>query len=498
MVDHERRRETIGFVNEDLPLNNSIYIKSALGIGLAFVVLVVCCNAGIFPKQEMNSCLGILLFASILWALESVPLFVTGLIIPLLVVLLRVMVVNGIRLSAKDTAKKVFGEMFGPVIILLLGGFSLAAGLSKHNIAKQMANVILARAGSNPRNVILANMFVSSFMSMWISNVAAPVLCFSLVNPILRNLPRQSGYGKSLVMGIAMAANVGGMASPIASPQNVISMGIMSPPPSWLEWFLIAIPVCVILDLGIWGVLLMVYKPGVVGVTPPEMSVERESLTMKQYWIIAVSVGTIILWCAESFIESVVGDMGVIALIPIIAFYGVGILTKDDWNSMLWSGMVLFLILVVMLAMGGIALGKAVDSSGLLNELAGGLVENLQDLTPFTCMALLSGVVVVVTSFISHTVGALIILPIVAQIGTLLPDPRPRALVMACALMCSGGMALPVSSFPNMNAISLEDSRGEPWLGVNDFIKIGTISSIMAWFLVVGVGWTMMSALEFY
>lgn len=150
-----------------------------------------------------------------------------------------------------------------------------------------------------------------------------------------------------------------------------------------------------------------------------------------------------------------------------------------------------------MLAMGGIALGKAVESSGLLNEIAGGLVANLQDLTPFTCMALLSGVVVVVTSFISHTVGALIILPIVAQIGVLLPDPRPRSLVMACALMCSGGMALPVSSFPNMNAISLEDSRGEPWLGVNDFLKVGSISSVLAWFLVVGVGWTMMSVMEF-
>lgn len=342
MVDHERRRETIGFVNEDEPKASIVQIKSAIGIAIALVVLITCCNLKIFPKQEMNSCLGILLFASILWALESVPLFVTGLIIPFLVVLLRVMTVNHVRLTAKETAKKVFGEMFGPVIILLLGGFSLAAGLSKHSIAKKMANVILSRAGSTPSSVILANMFVSSFMSMWISNVAAPVLCFSLINPILRNLPRHSGYGKALVMGIAMAANVGGMASPIASPQNVISMGIMNPAPSWLEWFLIAIPVCIALDLAIWGVLLVIYKPGNHGVIPPEMTVEREKMNSKQYYIIGISVITIILWCGESAIEEFVGDMGVIALVPIIAFYGVGILTKDDWNSMLWSGMVLF------------------------------------------------------------------------------------------------------------------------------------------------------------
>lgn len=155
------------------------------------------------------------------------------------------------------------------------------------------------------------------------------------------------------------------------------------------------------------------------------------------------------------------------------------------------------LILVVMLAMGGISLGKAVDSSGLLHEIAGNLTPMLKDLSVFSCLALLSGIVVIVTSFISHTVGALIILPVVAQIGLLLPDPRPRTLVMASALMCSGGMALPVSSFPNMNAISLEDSSGEPWLYVSDFIIVGMVSSGLAWLTVVSLGYTVMTLLEF-
>lgn len=153
--------------------------------------------------------------------------------------------------------------------------------------------------------------------------------------------------------------------------------------------------------------------------------------------------------------------------------------------------------LVVMLAMGGIALGKAVASSGLLNEIASNLTPQLKTLSPFTCLALLSAIVVAVTSFISHTVGALIILPVVAQIGALLPDPRPRTLVMAAALMCSGGMCLPVSSFPNMNAISLEDSRGEPWLHVSDFLAVGVISSIFAWIVVVLLGYSVMSILDF-
>lgn len=81
------------------------------------------------------------------------------------------------RLTSKQAAKKIFNEMFSPVIMLLLGGFSLAAALSKHNIAKNFAKFILEKAGSKPRNVLLANMFVSTFASMWISNVAGIFVC---------------------------------------------------------------------------------------------------------------------------------------------------------------------------------------------------------------------------------------------------------------------------------------------------------------------------------
>lgn len=71
--------------------------------------------------------------------------------------------------------------MWTPVIMLLLGGFTIAAALSKHNIAKMMATFVLSKAGTRPRNVLLTSMFVSMFASMWISNVASPVLCFSII-----------------------------------------------------------------------------------------------------------------------------------------------------------------------------------------------------------------------------------------------------------------------------------------------------------------------------
>lgn len=112
------------------------------------------------------------------------PLFVTSLLVPLLVVMLRVMRADDkerTRLEANAAAKKVFSLMFSPVIMLLLGGFAVAAAMSKFHIAKAMATVVLSKAGTRPSAVLLTNMLVATFASMWISNVAAPVLCFSLI-----------------------------------------------------------------------------------------------------------------------------------------------------------------------------------------------------------------------------------------------------------------------------------------------------------------------------
>ncbi len=580
MIERERRGMAVGVVQESAHPENAkptnVYVWTLPFVGtvvtihkqLFWFVTSTLTFASIvsgmfvpFPQVEQNYCFAILIYASMLWSLEVIPLFVTSIMIPSLVVLLRVlrdpvMLPPGsghfdnfvgteyIRLDAKSTAKRIFSEMFSPVIMLLLGGFSLAAALSKHNIAKGMASFILAKAGSKPSNVILANMFVSTFASMWISNVAAPVLCFSLINPILRNLPHRSPYAKALILGIALAANVGGMASPIASPQNIVAVGNMVPSVSWLQWFMISLPVCLITDLVIWGVLLMVYQPdSEYQPAPPEIfkrkgrvvssqsihgdiehgasasgstnvlndtvysplddhvrrhdwnlsrAIKKASFGMNstQMFIILVTVCTIVLWCAEQALESFVGDMGVIAILPMVAFFGTGILTKEDFNNFLWT--------VIMLAMGGISLGKAVQSSGLLGEITVSLTPYLSELSSFQALLAITGVVLVLTTFVSHTVGALILLPVIQQIGASLPDPQPRTLVMAAALMCSGAMGLPVSSFPNMNAISLEDPTGVPWLTVNDFLKVGLLGGGVAYVTIVTVGYSIMSWMNFH
>lgn len=116
---------------------------------------------------------------------QSIPLFVTSLLIPFLSVVLRVVCDEDSprrkRLDAKAATNAIFAAMWSPVIMLLLGGFTLAAALSKCTIDKRIATLVLSKAGTQPKTVLVANMFVAAFASMLISNVAAPVLCYSII-----------------------------------------------------------------------------------------------------------------------------------------------------------------------------------------------------------------------------------------------------------------------------------------------------------------------------
>jgi phosphate transporter len=159
-------------------------LQKTLVAVMCVATFITLLNVKLFSGVEESYCFAILIFASLLWATELMPLFVTALIVPLLVVMLQVMRSDDghyTRLSAPDATKRIFAQMFSPVIMLLIGGFSIASALSKYGIAKAMATFVLAKAGTRPSRVLLMNMFVATIASMWISNVAAPVLCFSLI-----------------------------------------------------------------------------------------------------------------------------------------------------------------------------------------------------------------------------------------------------------------------------------------------------------------------------
>ncbi|KIJ51071.1 hypothetical protein M422DRAFT_204101 [Sphaerobolus stellatus SS14] len=477
------------------PAGELKFKKKKLFLPVALVVFIALLNSNVVEGVEANNCFAILVFATLLWASEAIPLFVTSMMIPLLLVVFRT--VRSIpaneddvpkRLDTSQATKFIFSAMFSPTIMLLIGGFTIAAAISKTNIDRVLITRVLALAGSKPRTVLLAFMGVACFASMWISNVAAPTLCFTLIQPILRTLPPKASFGPCLILAIALAANIGGQSSPISSPQNLIALQYMDPPIDWLNWFIVALPVSFISIILIWLLLLVSYKPSITADGEPleirPIRSLRERFTLKQWWVTIVCLVTIALWCIEHKIEEYVGDMGVIAIIPIVAFFSTGVLKKDDFEQFLWS--------IVFLAMGGIALGKAVDSSGLLGVMDQIVHNMIEGLSLFGVVAVLSVVVLVISTFISHTIASVLLVPIALQVGSQFEDPHPRLLIFITALICSTGMGMPVSGFPNQTAANQVDEMGKPYLTNVDFLKNGVPASIIATIVVSTVGFLLM------
>ncbi|KGQ02128.1 hypothetical protein PAAG_11079 [Paracoccidioides lutzii Pb01] len=313
----------------------------------------------IMKTPEQNNCLAMLVFVSLLWSTEVIPLFVTSLLVPFLVVILRIMRSEEepyYRLNSKEATGVAFAAMWTPVIMLLLGGFTLAAALSKYDIARRMATFVLSKAGTKPRIVLLTNMFV--------------------------------------------------------------------------------------------GMIL-------------------------------------ILWCVSHQLEATFGDMGVIAIIPLILFFGTGVLTKEDFNNFLWT--------IIILASGGLCLGRAVTSSGLLHTIAKAITERVADFSLYGVLITFTALILVVATFISHTVAALIMLPLVQQVGAGMDHPHPNLLIMGSALMCSFAMGLPTSGFPNMTAIMMEvPETGQRYLRVRHFITRGVPASVMSFGVLITLGYGLM------
>ncbi|KAJ7596438.1 SPX domain-containing protein [Mycena floridula] len=477
------------------PAGSFAISSKMISMTMAIAVFAILLNVPVIQGGPENRCFAILIFCTLLWATEAIPLFVTSLMVPLLLVCFQVIRADDddrTQLTPPKATEFIFKVMFSPTIMLLIGGFTISSALSKSNIDRIIITRVLSLAGSRPSTVLLAFMFVSCFASMWISNVAAPTLCFTLIRPILRTLPPKSAFGPALILGIALAANIGGQSSPISSPQNLIALQAMDPPLDWGSWFAVSLPVSGISILLIWGLLLASYRPGRTpdGLGTLEIKTIRptkEPFSPKQYWVSFVCLVTIGMWCFAHQISEYVGDMGVIAIIPIIAFFATGVLKKDDFEQFAWT--------IVFLAMGGIALGKGVVQSGLLEVLDVKIRALVQDFTLYSVVLVLSPVVLIISTFISHTIASVLLVPIAKEVGLSLGNNHQNLLIFITGLICSAGMGMPVSGFPNQTAATQEDELGELYLTNVDFLKNGVPASIIATLVVSTIGFLLMKAI---
>lgn len=260
-----------------------------------------------------------------------------------------------------------------------------------------------------------------------------------------------------------------------------------------------AVPICICATVVCWLWLRWYFKTGlpdgiqtsmINGNESPDSSLSVAALSasdkrmgLKEWYIVSVVTLTVFMWCIFDTLEPVFGNMGIVALFPVIALYGPQLLTPTEFNSTPWS--------VLILMGGGLALGNAVKSSGLLKVIADRLSHMLAGQSFFVVFFAFNAFSGILANFISSTVSAIIMLPIIAQVG--LGMGHPRALVVGATIMCSGAMGLPVSSFPNANAMAARRSTdgNESFLLTGDFSRTGFPMALFMLILMQSLGFAL-------
>jgi phosphate transporter len=461
-------------------------------------------------KREAHNCLALFALAVTLWITEAFPYFATALLIPLVAVPLQVLRNPADPSQPADAATAshmLLGKMFETVQILVMGGLTMAKALDKSQLAGVAEGFLHKRTARQPHLYMLGVMATGCALCVFVSNVAAPVLVLGVVRRTLLRMPRgdnRAAPQRAMLLGLAFACNLGGMLSPIASPQNAVALHVLNLQNvsiSFGKWIMVTLPFVVILLLASWLLLLKLLKPfdHMTFVPLPDKASGKGTLTHAQRMMVLVVCGTTAaLWCMDT--SKTVGGPAMVALIPIVFFFGFGILEKDDFNTLSWH--------LIFLLSGGSMLGLCAQSSGLLTVVSSSAIHLMRGAGPLTVIALVVTAVGIITTFVSHTVAAMVLLPLIgtlhitsqaatgkhhqpvdggmADITAMLGGPQMgTVLVMLAVLMCSGAMAFPISSFPNVNSLLAEDEQGQPWLAANDFILPGGIISAAAGLLLI-------------
>ena len=444
-------------------------LKKLIPISLIFLVLFffpqIIFPEGIFSVLQQRV-LAIFLLATMMWISDAVPAFATSLLIIMLLVLTTT---NSapfpLREALGDDAlayTTIFNSFASPVIILFLGGFFIAMACAKYKLDLNLARVLLKPFGTRYEIVMLGVMIITAVFSMFMSNTATSVMMLTIMTPLLAKMDSSDPGCRALVISIPIAANLGGMGTPIGTPPNAIAFRyfVGEYALSFGGWMMFAVPITVVLIAFSWWLLQKMYPS-----KSDEINITIDSqfqLGLKPYIVYGTVILTVLLWMFSSFHGI---NAYAVAIIPVAVFSLTGIVEKQDLKNISWD--------VLWLLAGGIAIGTGLAQSGL--------AEKVVSLVPFDnysgAMIILgiSILCMVMATFMSHTATANLLMPIAVSMSISIASIADLGglVVMgtAVALASSLGMGLPISTPPNAlaHATGLVDTK--------DFIKTARIIS---------------------
>ena len=325
-------------------------------------------------SEEGLAILASTLWVAIWWVTEAVPIYVTALI-PIILFPLS----GGLELKQTTSA---YGHKF---VFLFVGGFILAIAIEKWRLHKRIALNIINIVGTKKSNIILGFMIATAFLSMWISNTATAVMIMPVGLAIISQLKDNPNtlenentiFGKTLMLAIAYSASIGGMATLIGTPPNLVLAGVIKTSYdieiNFLQWMSFGLPISLLLLFICWKYLTSIaykfkdenFKSGLEEINDQIKNLGKFSYEEKS--VLIVFIATALAWITQSFIiKKYIPEIDdtIIAIIAAVVLFILP--DKSGDNKLLsWSDAVKLPWGILLLFGGGMALAKGFDSSGL-------------------------------------------------------------------------------------------------------------------------------------
>ena len=400
--------------------------------------------------------IAIFVFTALMWILEVIPTWTTS-VVAIVSILLTTsnkglgFLIAKENVGALTNYKDVMAAFADPVIMLFLGGFVLAFAATKVGLDVQLAKVMLKPFGKNPKFVLLGVLLVIGIFSMFMSNTATAAMMLTFLTPVLATLPKDGGGRISLALAIPIAANIGGMGTPIGTPPNAIALGALQEAGyniTFVGWMLRMVPLVLVMLFIAWILLQKLYPFKAKSI---ELKIEGApvKVTPFQKYVVWVTFAlTIILWIGEGLFKV---NSNIVAMIPFAVFSATGILKARHLEHINWA--------VLWMVAGGFALGTALNQTGLATKLI--------EIIPFASwnalvVMLVGGFICYfLSNFISNSAAANLVVPILIVVGKAMAgNPAFEnmggvpAMIIGIAIAASIAMCLPVSTPPNALAAS--------------------------------------------
>lgn len=425
------------------------------------------------------------------WITEAVPIPVTAL---LPIVLLPILGVYSLREAAAPYAD--------PVVFLFLGGFMLALGMERWNLHRRIALNIVRRTGTHADGIILGFMLATFVLSMWISNTATAVMMLPIALSVIRLLTVDAEadssagvqrFALAMMLGIAYAANIGGTATLIGTPPNVVLAGFMRSQYgvelSFARWLGMALPFALALLLISYWFLVKVLYPNRLGQFKGGADIIRDSLaglaplTSGEFRTLLVFLAAAAGWVFQAQLNTIlpfqIGDTE-IALLALFALFivpsgsapGDALLRWEDTDRLPWGILLLF--------GGGLSLAGALKATGVIDLIGAQFAGSEQ--AGFAVLLGLTAISLFLTEVMSNVALVTVMLPVVAGVATAM-GLNPLLFCIPVTLAASCAFMLPMATPPNAIVFASQHIR------VNQMVRAGFWLNLAAILLITLLAW---------